>query len=212
MTDLAADCAREGLAILGGMPVEAAPGLPEGTRSLLLLGPAEPAFWPRFQSSPEAADGAPNPLDRWSMRVIGALAQAHGGTALFPFGGPPWHPFYSWALASGRAHASPIGLLVHVEAGLFVSYRGAIALPRDIDLPPPLPSPCPTCAAPCRTACPVGAFDAGYDVAACHGFLATPAGDTCMTQGCAARRACPVGAGRRDPAQSAFHMRAFHPS
>ena len=29
--------------------------------------------------------------------MIGRLACAIGAKALFPFGGPPWHPFYAWA-------------------------------------------------------------------------------------------------------------------
>jgi hypothetical protein len=47
-------------------------------------------------------------------------------------------------------------------------------------------------------------------VAACVGHLETPAGAECMAEGCRARRACPVGTDYRyEPAQAAFHMRAF---
>lgn len=176
--------------------------------SLVLIGPDEPAFWPIFQDSPEMADGAPDPLDRWSRRVLSAVADQVGGTAEFPFGGPPYAPFYSWAVASGRAWPSPIGFLVHDRAGLFVSFRGAIRV--DARLPAdPASQPCATCAAPCTTACPVGAFDGGYDVTACKAHVTSPAGLACRTGGCLARRACPVGQGQRLPAQSAFHMEAF---
>jgi epoxyqueuosine reductase len=48
-----------------------------------------------------------------------------GAKALFPFGGPPWHPFIAWAKRSGRAWESPVGFLVHDQAGLMVSYRAA---------------------------------------------------------------------------------------
>ena len=39
---------------------------PEGTGTLILLGPHEPRFWTAFAESPEYRDGAPDPLDRWS--------------------------------------------------------------------------------------------------------------------------------------------------
>lgn len=183
----------------------------EDGRSVLLLSPDEPAFWPHFRGSPEARDGVPDPLDRWSARVIGAIAAELGGEALFPFGGPPWQPFTRWPLESGEAWVSPVGLIVHHRMGLFASFRGAIALAEDI-APDPQESPCPACPKPCTQACPAGAFAKGaYDVPRCKAFLETQAGRDCMEGGCLVRRACPVGQSARDPAQSAFHMRAFHP-
>lgn len=186
--------------------------LPEGTGTLLLLGPAEPGFWPHLTAQPEWEDGAPDPVDRWSWRVIRALAADLGGTALFPFGGPPFLPFIGWALDSGWVRQSPVGLLVRADTGLWVSFRGALALPERIVLPEPPPAPCPACVAqPCRTACPVGALtEAGYDVAACRAFLATPEGTPCLTGGCRVRTACPAGrAHGRLAAQSAYHMGQF---
>lgn len=206
--------AADRLDIFGAFHPVDGDGVPEGTGTLLLLGPSEPGFWAHVQASDEARDGGDHPLDRWSRRVIGRMACAFGGKALFPFSGPPWHPFIAWARRSGRAWQSPVGLLVHDRAGLMVSYRGALALPHRIDLPQtPLASPCADCAAPCRDACPVGALSpAGYDTAACHAFLDTPAGADCLTAGCAVRRACPVSASYgRLPEQSAYHMRRFHP-
>lgn len=182
-----------------------------GGRLLLLLSPDEPGFWPHFEDSAEARDGAPEPLDRWSRRIITGIAEVLGGSALFPFGGPPWHPFPDWALASGEAWISPVGLLVHARSGLFISYRGAIALEGKAR-PAEGPPPCAACPQPCRTACPVDAFAGGrYDVARCKAWLETEPGRDCYTRGCRVRRACPVGAGLRLPEQSAFHMRAFHP-
>jgi hypothetical protein len=200
-----------GLAVLGGFHPEPDDGAPAGCGTLLLLGPDEPGFWDLFQASPEFGEGAADPLNRWSERVIGGLAAATGGRALFPFGGPPWQPFTAWARRSGAAWISPVGLLVHARRGLFVSYRGALALGERLALPEPPARPCDTCAKPCLDACPVGALSgAGYDLAACHGWLDSAAGGDCMGRGCAVRRACPVGRGSRPEAQSAFHMRAFH--
>lgn len=195
------------LAVMG----VAAEGLPEGVASLVLLGPAEPGFWGVFTASPEYCDGRPDPLDRWSERVVGGLAKTLKAKPFFPFGGPPYRPFIGWARASGRAHPSPVGLLVHDTAGLMVSYRGALGFAERIDSPPPGPSPCESCAGkPCLTACPVDAFGAGsYDVAACKADLDRPKND-CMAKGCAVRRACPISQSHgRVEAQSAFHMRAF---
>lgn len=183
-----------------------------GTETLVLLGPDEPGFWPAFRASPEYRDGASDPMDRWSSRVIGSLAKTLDATPYFPFGGPPWHSFLDWAQQSGRAWSSPIRLLVHDTAGLFISYRGALGFPQKIALPPvPEQSPCLSCDAPCQTACPVGAFaDTGYDVPACKAHLRSLSGQDCMENGCAARRACPISYeyGRLSE-QSAFHMRAF---
>ncbi|MBP1806793.1 hypothetical protein, partial [Rubellimicrobium aerolatum] len=203
----------QGLVVSGVSPLLPEDGLPTRFRSVALLSPDEPGFWPLVSASPEMADGEPQPLDRWSRRVIGRLACEFGTKAAFPFVGPPWRPFTNWARRSGRCWPSPVGLLVHDTAGLWISFRGAVALEEDV---PPVASarPCDSCEArPCLRACPVSALrEDSYDVAACHRLLDAPAGRGCLSGGCRVRRACPVGAGQRDPAQSAFHMKAFHPT
>jgi hypothetical protein len=213
LSAITAKAADEQLAVFGMLHTEPADGLPKDIRTLVLFGPREPGFWPHLQASPEWQDGGPDPLDRWSRRVIGTIACDLGAKACFPFGGPPYHPFYAWALRSGRAWASPVRFLVHDQAGLLVSYRGAIGLHDRLDLPPPSASPCQNCPdKPCLTACPPGALNAeGYDLDRCHGFLDTLAGENCLSSGCAVRRACPVShAYGRLPEQSSYHMRLFH--
>jgi epoxyqueuosine reductase len=208
---LEARLAEERLEVLGGFAVaEGEEGFPPGTRTLLLLGPLEPGFWVHLQAQPEWNES--DPVDRWSRRVIGRLACDLGAKALFPFGGPPCHPFYQWALRSGRVWDSPVRLLVHAGQGLMVSFRGALALKEEVAVPPPAARPCDTCAAPCLIACPAGALTrAGYDLPACHGFLDRPEGQDCMTGGCQVRRACPVSQSyARLPEQSGYHMRQFH--
>lgn len=206
---LGATLSPHGLAALG--TVGAGADLPEGCQSLVLVGPAA-GFWPIFSQSPEYHDGAADPLNRWSTRVLGAVAETLDATAIFPFGGPPWHPFIRWALDSGAAWQSPVTLLVHATDGLFVSYRGALGFRDARPAPQPAPRPCNSCAAPCTTACPVDALGpSGYDIAACHAFLDTAQGADCLTKGCRVRRACPVNGANRQPAHSAFHMAAFHP-
>lgn len=198
---------RAQLTIMGAVDQE----LPEGIKTLFLFGPLEPGFWPVFTASAEYQDGQDDPLDRWSSRVVGALARDLGGEAFFPFSGPPYQPFFKWAQLSGRAHLSPVGLLVHDTAGLMVSFRGAIGFSYAISTPKPGPSPCDLCASqPCLAACPVGALKGHfYDVPACKTDLDRD-GNDCMSRGCAVRRVCPVSQDYgRDEAQSAFHMRAF---
>jgi len=207
LAEISAGAAARHLAVMGVVRER----VPEGVAALVLLGPREPGFWKMFTATPEYRDGGPDPLDRWSARVIGGLAEALTARPFFPFGGPPYHPFIDWALASGRAHVSPVGLLVHDRAGLMLSYRGALGFSAPVEAPAPEPSPCETCAEkPCLAACPVGAFAGGaYDVAACKADLER-AGNDCMARGCAVRRACPIShAHGRVEAQSAFHMRAF---
>lgn len=206
--------APEGLCVLGAFHPGAGDGTPAGTGTLALVGPSGPGFWSHVTAAPEFADGRADPLDRWSRRVIDRIARLTGGVARYPFAGPPWAPFNAWALRSGWAFRAPVGLLVHPGAGLWLSFRGALALRARLALPPPpARSPCADCATqPCATGCPVGALGAqGYDVAACRDHLDRAAGAECLNGGCAARRACPISAAQgRDPAQSAFHMRHFH--
>lgn len=201
------------LEVLGGFHATAEDSLPPGTQTLLLIGPAEPGFWPHVTAQPEWSDGKPDPLDRWSHRIIGTIACDLGAKALFPFGGPPYHPFQRWALRSGRAWESPVRLLVHTSQGLMVSFRGALALRDRIDLPAPVAKPCDSCEKkPCLTACPPSALTgAGYDVPACHAFLDTAQGAPCLAGGCLTRRACPLSQGyARVKEQSAYHMVRFH--
>ena len=130
-------------------------------RTIVLAGMAGRDGWDAFAASPEARDGADDPLDRWSRRVIERLARELGGKALFPFGGPPFLPFQRWAQRAESVHSSPIGLLIHPHYGLWHSYRGALGFREELAVPEPaaVPSPCVSCTGRwCLSACPVGAF------------------------------------------------------
>lgn len=194
-----AACAPHGLTVLGAA----------GPRALIGM---TPAGWEVFSASAERADGQADPLDRWSMRLLPALADELGARGVaYPFGGPPYAPFIRWAFESGETFSSPVGMLVHWRAGFWISFRGALIFESDVAAVPAQP-PCPPCPAPCATACPVGALAPGqdYDVPACKAHVASAAGAACREGGCLVRRACPVSvAFGRDPAQSAFHMDAF---
>ena len=213
LADLEAMAGAHALEILGGFQVDNDPDLPKGTMTLILLGPSEPGFWRHMTSSPEWRDGAADPVDRWSRRVLGQIAGDLRAKALFPFAGPPYLPFSTWAVRTGRCWESPVRLLVHARQGLMVSIRGALALKAAVALPAPSARPCDACSKPCLDACPPRALTgAGYDVPVCHTWLDQPGGQDCLSGGCLVRRACPVSqAYARMPEQSAYHMRQFHP-
>lgn len=206
-----------GFAPRGALALAAAEaeGALAGLRTIVLVGVVGDSGWGAFAASPESRDGLDDPLDRFSRRVIGGLADRLGAVALYPFDGPPHYwPFQRWAQRAEPVHPSPVGLLVHPTFGLWHSYRGALGFSDAIDLPTAgtRPSPCLACdERPCLQACPVGAFTgAGYDVPACAGHLSAPVGVDCMARGCLARRGCPVGADQaHGAAQASFAMRAF---
>ena len=214
---LAEELELAGLALLGGFHVavgeHAALHLAAEVVTLALLGWPAPDHWRMFASSPEYADGAANPLDRWTRRVVDAIAADVGAPPLYPFGGPPWQPFQTWAKRAGIARPSPIGLLIHPRYGLWHSYRAALAFARPLVLPhaEAAEHPCDTCAdKPCLTACPVGAYSSdGFAVGDCRSYL-TGHADDCLSVGCHCRNACPVGRKYRyGPEQIVFHQRAF---
>jgi len=206
---------QAGLIVMGAFHPRAVNGPDDDTATLILLGTGG-GFWPVFRRSAEFGDGKPDPVDRWSKRVIGRIATDFAATCKFPSDGPPYAPFIDWALKSGRAWQSPTGMLVHDTVGLMISYRGALLFAAEFAVPAPAgTSPCLSCDdQPCTSACPASALSAvqAYDVPGCHTYLDTSAGGDCLSGGCLARRACPVSQQfGRDPQQSAFHMKAFHP-
>ena len=209
--------ARHGLIARGGFRPGPEDGLAPGIATVVLVGNAGAAMWPAFAA---ARPRGPDPMNRWTRRVLDALAAELGATALYPFekGGHArdrWLPFQRWARKAEPVFPSPIGLLIHPRHGLMHAYRGALAFACEVEGLPEREdarSPCEDCAGkPCLQGCPVGAFDgSGYDVARCAAHLRRAEGADCMALGCRARRACPVG---RDaaypPPQAAFHMAAF---
>ena len=204
------DIHSAGLIILGELEVADTDPVPIEAQSILLLGPDEPNFWEIFKESEEFNDLEANPLDRWSKRVIDNIAWQNKCTALYPFGGEPYQPFFSWALRSGSVWSSPVHLAVHKDKGLFVSFRGALAINQSKKNNQSFENPCTKCPAPCLSACPVDAFtEVGYDVVTCKDHISSLDSSNCKSLGCNTRRACPVGANLRSFEQSSFHMEKF---
>lgn len=209
---LEAALAPHGLAPVGAFHPGEGDGVPAGVGTLVLVGGRDGALWEAFTGSPEFADRRADPLDRWSRRVLDAVAAGLGARAFFPFGGPPWLPFQRWAALGEAAHPSPVAMQVSPSRGLWLSYRGALGFAERLPLPSgPTDRPCRACPAPCLTACPVDAFAGGaYDVARCVSHITSPEGRACREGGCLVRCACPAGRAATPPAeQRAFHMEAF---
>lgn len=190
------------------------PEMPVGrAQTVVLLGNIGGSMWPAFSAWRERNALVADPLDVWSADVIRPVAAAMGGTAWFP-SEKPWQPFQRWAMRAEGLKASPLGILVHPEYGLWHGYRGAIGFREAIEYQQPSfrSHPCDHCPGkPCLTACPAGAVAPHrFDVPACRSYLGGEGEGTCMPAGCNARNACPVGAQYRYPvAQLRFHMDAL---
>jgi hypothetical protein len=194
----------------GGFLPSPQDGLGEAA-AVVLIGNAGTAFW---RSAASGLAETTDPLDDWTRRVLSPIAGQFGARAVFPFEGPPYHPFQQWAQRAEAVFPSPIGPLVHPEFGLWHAYRAAFLMASPVDVPAhsAAVSPCEECAdKPCLTTCPVGAFETdGYDVPACVAHMERPEGADCLDLGCRARRACPVGPQYLyPPDQARLHMAAF---
>jgi hypothetical protein len=187
-----------------------------GAAGALIVGSGGPTFFDRFAGAAEAVDGAPNPLDRYTRRVVepavaGALDPLGVGRAIhFPFGNHPLIPFQRLGRAAGLGGPGPLGLQIHPTYGAWWAYRALVLVGCAL---PVLPAPgdgCAGCDAPCVAACPAGAVArTGFGVSACHGrrLVAEPCRLSCV-----ARIACVRGPQHRySDAELAFHMAASMP-
>jgi len=210
-----------GLNVRGGfaaMATDALPPLPDGRPALgiWMVGVVGSEFWPHFQASTFFKEGLPDPLDRWSRCIGDELAGRFGGVALYPFDGPPYHPFQRWADRAEATQPSRMLLRIHPNYGLWHAYRFALALAQapapHRSTTDPRTDLCSHCAGQaCLSACPVQAYTgAQFLLDACAHHLHSAQGTDCMQSGCQARRACPVGSDYRyRPDHAAFHMQAF---
>jgi len=101
---LADRVAGDGLRLRGGFnpgPDDGVPVLPGGTApgTVILVGNIGSSLWASFSASPEARDGQPDPLDRWTRRAVDRVAAEIGaggsipllarGTIIVTTGSPP---------------------------------------------------------------------------------------------------------------------------
>ena len=196
MADLLARLSRtldgHGLLFRGGFYPGPRDRVPGETGTLVLVGNAGPDLWRVFAHHRR---DEPHPLDAWTRRVLTGVGRRFDARILFPFGGPPYHPFQRWARRAEAVYPSPIGPLIHPEYGLWHAYRGALAFTDKIALPPKRrrANPCQSCRdRPCLGACPVDAFQRRQPMTyrpASPISLRTPAGPVWTTD---AGRASPV--------------------
>lgn len=200
-----------GLLCRGGFHPVLADDVPVAGQTVILIGNAGPEMWRAFiESRQDVAD----PLDAWTRQTLTSIAEKLEATALFPFDGPPYLPFQTWAQKAETVFPSPIGPLIHPDYGLWHAYRGAFVFADSLPLPSrhDTASPCVTCLdKPCLSHCPVDAMsEQGYDVPACVSHIQSAAGQDCRQDACLARRACPIGENYQYATEQAgFHMRAF---
>lgn len=210
-----------GLALRGGLDFaadEKAPAGPSGrqARSVVLVGNAGDRFWPHFRAwLADQPSGLPDPLDAWSRQVLEAVSLSSGARVVMP-NERPFQPFQQWAKRAEGLNASPLGILIHPEFGLWHAYRGALLFDRPLaaeegerssEVPIHL---CETCVGkPCLNACPVGAFGDGFDYRSCLSHIVSPGGASCMDGGCLARNACPHDGYRYGVEFQGFLMNAF---
>jgi ferredoxin len=188
-----------------------------GARAAVVVGSGGPAFFDRFLAAPESSDGAPDPLDRFTARVVAAVTRsalepsAVAHAVHFPFvGWDPVIPFQRLGRAAGLGDPGPLGLQIHPDFGPWWAYRAMIVLDRAGPATLAPGDGCAGCPAPCVAACPAGAVTrAGFDVRSCHARRLSA--EPCRLS-CAARIACVRGPEHRySERQLAFHMAASLP-
>jgi hypothetical protein len=180
----------------------------------VLIGNVGPAMYHAFFAATAGLSDQSDPLDHWTRGIIEPIAARFAARAVFPFGGPPWFPFQRWAIRAEGLKASPLGILIHPEFGLWHAYRAALLFDHALDLKESarMEHPCDSCAGrPCLNNCPADAVSLRrYDVERCATHVVSAAGTDCRESGCLARRACPVGSDHvYPPAAMSFHMAAF---
>ncbi|MCA1440658.1 4Fe-4S dicluster domain-containing protein [Ensifer sp. IC4062] len=197
---------------------EPGPMLADGksAASIVLIGNIGGSLWEPFTRWKEGEPdrGGADPLDNWSKLVIRPVAEEAGAIAYFP-SDPPWQPFQQWAMRAETLKASPLGILIHPQYGLWHGYRGALGFDRVLPQTgsSSVGHPCDACVEkPCISACPADALAAGtFDVGRCRAYLRSEAGaGGCLACGCLSRDACPVGRDYLYPVQQLrFHMAAI---
>jgi len=217
--DLAAALSANGLILRGGFTFADSEGVPNGpsgvpARSVLLVGQAGAAPWPYFLRWREQQSQAiANPLDSWSRKVIGAVAETFGARAVSP-SDKPYVPFQQWAMRAEGLKPSPLGILMHPQYGLWHAYRGALLFEEELPLQAAEIAPhlCDACVEkPCLKSCPVDAYSAeGFAYQSCMAHVRGANGEPCRSGGCLDRNACPYGTAYRYPPEvQTFHMAAF---
>ncbi|MEP1443039.1 MAG: hypothetical protein ABJK39_08520 [Hyphomicrobiales bacterium] len=212
LEQLTAELHGTGLAVRGWCVDQIVESEPQGDRdhAIVLIGNLGGVFWNTFSQSGFEHNHA---LDRWTKHVLDPIADKLNCRPLYP-SDTPYQPFQRWAKKAEGLEASPHGILMHPEFGLWQAYRAAFVFSDIVEKPSPktVDHACHSCSnKPCLTTCPVGAFSsAGYDVASCRDHVRAHPQGHCATKGCLARQACPVAVEHHySDDQQRFHIDAF---
>jgi hypothetical protein len=181
-----------------------------GARGILVVGNAGPLLWRHFRASPEFAHRR-DPLDRYTKRIFREVAAgipSPSGYALYTEKRQESYlPLVALAQCAGFGAPGRVGVLLHPVYGPWISIRGVLFLPDEVERvePPPF-DPCTGCPAPCADACHGSAVsDAGVDVRRC---LRTKITHRACRTACDARSACVIGPDHAfSPEQIAHHSR-----
>lgn len=185
----------------------------------LIIGAGGRLFFDRFLAATGGADGARDPLDRFTRAeveaaaaaTLGAGAHPIGHAIFYPFSGAmPQLPFQRLGRAAGLGGPGPLGIQIHPTFGPWWAYRALLVWDLNPPDEPPIGDGCAGCDAPCVAACPAGAVGrAGFIYDLCRARrLADPA----CHHACAARGRCVRGPDQAYSArQLAFHMAASMP-
>ena len=93
------------LGVMGALHLDE--GEVPGHATLVLLGPAGPKFWDHFTGCSEYRDERPDPMDRWSTRVITEAAQDLGAGRSFLLADRPGSPSSTGRGAAGGPGRRP---------------------------------------------------------------------------------------------------------
>ncbi len=187
---------------------ETMPDLPVSHSHLILIGNTDKELWSLM---PDRFFGRPDPVDEYSVdcvsQVLGAHASGDDWQVLFPLNvsaalveteTPTSVPLQQLGVLAGWHQASPLGIGINAEHGLWFAYRAVILINAEFSgsdkVAAAVESPCLRCeSAPCLSACPAGALRLGEnpDLTACVTHRAAE-GSSCQST-CLARLACPLG-------------------
>ena len=99
--------------------------------TVAIVGNVGSAVWPFFEAARQNSPGLT--LDRWTETIVGEIAKKFGIDAVYPFEGPPFHPFIRWAERTGTLFPSPLGLTVHPTFGLWIAFRAALLIDQPLE-------------------------------------------------------------------------------
>ena len=179
-------------------------------KNILLIGSAGKKLW---QSMPQEYLQRDDPVDEYSVDCINRVLKVYlpEGSWQFLFPEAPQGleiSLQKLGSMAGWHHASPLGIGINDQYGLWFAYRAVVAIESELDRSDldgaeqvdqdkvdylSGESPCLSCEAkPCLSSCPALALssDSNPDLTACVSHRVAPASDCAST--CLARQACPI--------------------